>query len=63
MYFGIIMILVSSIQYIYILINYNLQNKLIINTNSFDFIPLLFIILSLGTLYLQMKNNNIINKN
>lgn len=51
--FGIIMIVLSSIQYL--LINYNLKNNLDINTNNLDIVPVIYIILSLGTLYLQMK--------
>jgi uncharacterized membrane protein YidH (DUF202 family) len=51
--FGIIMIVLSSIQYL--LINYNLKNNLDINTNSLDIVPVIYVILSLGTLYLQMK--------
>ena len=51
--FGIIMIVVSSLQYI--VINYNLKNNLDINTNSLDIVPVLYVILSLGALYLQMK--------
>lgn len=50
--FGIIMIVVSSTQYI--IINYNLTHTTNININGFDLIPILYVILSLGALYLQM---------
>ena len=53
--FGIIMIIISSIQYI--IINYNLRNDLIMDMYYFDFYPLLYVILSLGALYLQMIKN------
>lgn len=48
--FGIIMILMSSIQYF--IINYQLENKVDINLNL-SFMPLFYIFLSFGALYLQ----------
>ena len=50
--FGIIMIIISSIQYY--LINKNLKNDIKIN-NYFNYIPLLSMILSLLILYVQYK--------
>jgi len=52
--FGIIMLIVSSIQYIQI--NYKLTNK--IDTDTMDSIPLLYVILSIGALYLDMNIKN-----
>ena len=51
--FGIIMIFGSSLQYI--LINSQLSEKLIFTNQSFDYVPLIYVILSLGALYLHWK--------
>ena len=51
--FGIIMIIGSSIQYIYI--NNELYSKKIPENKILDYIPVIYVILSLGTLYLQFK--------
>ena len=48
------MLIVSSIQYIQI--NYKLTNK--IDTDTMDSIPLLYVILSIGALYLDMNIKN-----
>ena len=49
--FGIIMIIISSLQYF--LINQQLNEKTYNNNKIFDFIPILYVLLSLGALYLQ----------
>ena len=49
--FGIIMIFGSSLQYI--LINNQLSKKVLFTNESFDYIPIIYVILSLGALYLQ----------
>lgn len=49
--FGIIMIILSSIQYIYL--NYNLNNKSNPSNYFIDFIPIIYIIISFGVLYLE----------
>ena len=51
--FGIIMIIISSIQYI--ILNNNLKNESLIDMTYFDLIPVLYVMLSLGALYLQMN--------
>lgn len=48
--FGILMILVSSLQYI--MLNYKLDNEMYIDI-KLDMLPLLYIFLSLGALYLE----------
>ena len=50
-FFGLTMILLSSIQYIFA-INY-LNNQKILNNQLFDYIPLIYIPLLLLVLYLQ----------
>ena len=49
--FGLIMILGSTIQYI--LLNHRLKNKENIDIPYLDYLPIIYVILSLGTLYLQ----------
>ena len=51
--FGIIMILGSTIQYY--LINRDLDNKKSLNKDIFDNMAILYVLLSVGILYLQMK--------
>tara|TARA_B100000795_G_C22669694_1_gene387437 strand:- start:299 stop:592 length:294 start_codon:yes stop_codon:yes gene_type:complete len=51
MLFGLTMILGSSIQYI--LINHSLQSQTNPKNDSLDKIPLIYVLLSFGTLYLQ----------
>lgn len=51
--FGIIMILGSTIQYY--LINRDLDNKKSLNKDIFDNMAILYVLLSVGVLYLQMK--------
>ena len=52
-YFGIVMILGSTFQY-YVL-NNDLNNRDSLRHDLFDKMPILYVILSLGALYLQMK--------
>ena len=55
--FGLIMILVSTIQYI--LLNNKFKNKENIKKMDIpylDYIPIIYVILSIGTLYLHCKN-------
>ena len=51
--FGIIMIIGSLIQYV--LINNNLNLKKNPNDSAIDMIPIIYVVLSLGALYLQMN--------
>ena len=51
--FGIIMIIGSLIQYV--LINNNLNLKKNPNDSALDMIPIIYVVLSLGALYLQMN--------
>lgn len=51
--FGIIMILGSIIQYT--MINNNLSSKKDPNDSRLDIFPLIYVVLSLGALYLQMN--------
>ena len=51
--FGIIMILGSTIQYY--LINRDLDNKKKMNKDLFDNMAIIYVLLSVGVLYLQMK--------
>ena len=51
--FGIIMILGSTFQYY--LINKALDNQKILRHEVFDNMPILYVVLSVGALYLQMK--------
>jgi len=51
MLFGLVMIIGSSIQYI--LMNKSLQEKNNPNNDKLDGLPLVYVILSLGALYLQ----------
>jgi len=53
-FFGIIMILMSSLQYH--LINYNLYKGNDTSNLIFDIFPIFYIILSCGALYLQYNN-------
>ena len=53
MLFGIVMIIGSSIQYI--LINQSLENKKNPINEKLDKIPLIYVILSLGAMYLQFN--------
>jgi len=48
---GLIMIIISSLQYV--MINDSLSNKQKLDNDLFDKLPLIYIILSLGALYLQ----------
>ena len=50
-FFGILMVIGSTIQYI--AFNHMLQNKEKVNQPIFDYIPVIYVVLSLGTLYLQ----------
>lgn len=56
MTFGLIMIIMSSLQYV--MINDSLSGKKKINNNLFDRLPLIYIILSLGALYLQFTKQS-----
>ena len=49
--FGLVMIVGSSLQYF--LVNHKLNKKIDPNDERFDFIPVIYVILSLGALYLQ----------
>lgn len=49
--FGLVMIIISSLQYA--AINHNLSNDEIKNSYILDLIPLFYILLSLGTLHIQ----------
>ena len=51
--FGLIMIIGSLIQYI--LINNNLTVKKDPNNSNLDMVPILYVVLSIGALYLQWK--------
>ena len=53
-FFGLFMILVSAVQYIYI--NYNIYQKKSINNIYLDYIPLIYILLAFITFYLQIYN-------
>ncbi len=53
LYFGIIMIIGSLIQYM--LINNNLENKKNPSNTNLDYIPIIYVVLSLGVLYLQFN--------
>jgi len=53
-FFGIIMIIGSIIQYILINNNLNIQSEL--NNSNLDSLPIIYVILSFGALYLQMNN-------
>ena len=50
--FGFLMIIGSTIQYI--AFNRMIQNQTNLNQPIFDYIPVIYVILSLGTLYLQL---------
>ena len=50
--FGITMIMGSLIQYG--IINYRLTNDKDLNNTTMDYIPMIYVFLSLGALYLQM---------
>ena len=52
--FGIVMIIFSSIQYMYL--NYTLTNNLNISNKFMDMVPVIYVFLSIGTLYLQFNN-------
>ena len=52
--FGIIMILGSTIQYY--LINRDLNDKINTEYDLFDKMPIVYVLLSVGVLYLQMKD-------
>ena len=49
--FGVLMIIGSTIQYI--VLNNMIQKKEFQSRLEFDYLPLIYIVLSLGTLYLQ----------
>ena len=49
--FGIAMILGSTLQYL--LINHRIKNKENLDIPMLDYIPVIYVVLSLGTLYLQ----------
>ena len=51
--FGIIMILGSTIQYL--LLNQTLKDDKVLEHPILDYMPVIYVILSLGTLYLQWK--------
>lgn len=51
--FGITMILGSTIQYI--LLNQKLKDNKVLEHPLLDYMPVIYVILSLGTLYLQWK--------
>ncbi len=51
--FGLFMIIISSFQYF--VINHNLDSDEITNDNFLDLIPISYLILSIGALYLQFK--------
>ena len=50
MLFGLIMIVMSTLQYVIIAKNLNTKKKF---KNNFDYVPLIYVFLSLGSLYLQ----------
>ena len=50
-FFGIAMILGSTLQYL--LINHQLKNKENPDIPTLDYVPVIYVVLSLGTLYLQ----------
>ena len=50
--FGVTMIMGSLIQYA--IINYRLTNDKDLNNTALDYIPMIYVFLSLGALYLQM---------
>ena len=52
-FFGIAMILGSTLQYL--LINHQLKNKENPDIPALDYVPVIYVVLSLGTLYLQWK--------
>ena len=52
--FGLIMIIGSTVQYY--LINEDLDGKKDITNDLFDNMPIIYVLLSVGVLYLQMKN-------
>ena len=52
-FFGIAMILGSTLQYL--LINHQLKNKENPDIPILDYVPVIYVVLSLGTLYLQWK--------
>ena len=51
--FGITMILGSTIQYI--LLNQKLKDNKVLEHPLLDYMPVIYVVLSLGTLYLQWK--------
>jgi len=51
--FGIIMIIGSTLQYV--LLNHKLNVGDNLNVSYLDYIPIIYVILSFGTLYLQWK--------
>ena len=52
-FFGLVMIIGSTYQY-YVL-NHDLNNKENLRHDLFDKMPILYVVLSVGALYLQMK--------
>ena len=52
--FGLIMIIGSTIQYY--LINNDLNNKKDMSNDLFDHMAIIYVLLSVGVLYLQIKN-------
>jgi uncharacterized membrane protein YidH (DUF202 family) len=55
--FGILMIIGSVLQYS--IINYNLSKNIITDNTLLDMLPIIYVILSLGALYLQMKKHRL----
>jgi len=51
--FGVLMIIGSTLQYI--IINTNLKNKKIVNSDLLNLLPIIYTILSLGVLILQFN--------
>ena len=52
--FGVIMIIISSLQYT--MINHSLMNKKNPSNYLFDGLPLIYILLSLGAIYIQFTH-------
>ena len=52
---GVIMIIGSLIQYI--VLNYELKNRRFAQNDILDYIPVVYVPISLGILYLQFRNN------
>ena len=53
MLFGLFMIIMSSLQYIYI--NYSVSETKVPHNKMFDLLPIIYVLLSCGALYLQFK--------